>query len=165
MPDAHDLEILAASGTPTKPTAATLPIDNAESPSSAAPTPPKPADALPGIDEAMKILDYPTQLLIKEVRKLLTKPKSARGQVQLRADGALRLHTDWIRGLGFDAAQVESRLRAAGWLVSSRADAGVADDSKIAVVFHSRIARLLMGTEGPADLLSTAAPKAEAVPR
>ena len=165
LPDAYDLEILPAPATPTKPTAPTLSIEKTESPSSARSTPVKPGDALSGIDEAMKILDYPTQLLIKEVRKLLTKPKSARGQVQLRADGALRLHADWIRRLGFDAAQVESRLRAAGWLVNSRGDAGGADDSKIAVVFHSKIARLLMGSEGPADLLSTAAPKAEAVPQ
>ena len=62
--------------------------------------------------------------------------------------------------MGFDAPQVASRLRAAGWLVNSRDDSSGSDDPKIAVVFQPRIARLLMGSDGPGDLLSTAA-KAE----
>ena len=164
LPDARDLQILASPGaqaaTSSKPMAPSSPTEKTEAASRAASTPAEPGDAPSGIDEAMKILDYPTQLLIKEVRKLLTKPKSARGQVQLRADGALRLQADWIRSLGFDATQIASRLRAAGWLVNSRGDSSGSDDPKIAVVFQQRIARLLMGSDGPGDLLSTAA-KAE----
>ena len=92
------------------------------------------------------MLDYPMQLLVKELQKVLSRPKVAKGSVSLRPDGTLAIRHEWIHGLGFDPAQVVARLKSSGWLAEP-------SSFQNPLVLDARVAGLLVGTRGR-DLLS-----------
>lgn len=99
---------------------------------------------------AIGALDYSAQLLVKEIQKVLARPKSARGNVQLTPEGTLRVRGAWIRALGFDISGAASRLERARWLEASSMGAGTSEDS---ITLNARVSRLLLGTAN-SDLLT-----------
>lgn len=100
---------------------------------------------------AISALDYSTQLLVKEIQKVLARPKSARGNVQLTPEGTLCVRGAWIRALGFDISGAASRLERARWLEASSMGSGASEDS---ITLNARVSRLLLGTTASSDLLT-----------
>jgi hypothetical protein len=111
--------------------------------------------ATPTANDALRALDYATQLLIKEVQRTLARPKGAKGQVQLRNDGRLRLRREWIVSLGFDPQHMISRLDKGGWI--SIPNGSDPDEGEDAIVLNERVSGLLLGQRAKGDLLSGAA--------
>jgi len=167
LPDAPGLQVFGAlNGAPAVSAKIPLSVPPSSVVATPVPTPDRePAAATPsapeaasGIEEASKILDYSTQLLVKELRKLVARPKLARGLVNLRPDGSLSVRCSWIQGLGFDPSQFGAKLDACGWLMKSGGKFICPDAEQKAevIVFHPRIARLLVGKAGADDLLAHA---------
>lgn len=168
LPDAQGLQVLGAlngvlaaperapASAPPPPVGAVPAPAPEREPAAATPAAP---EAAAGIEEASKILDYSTQLLVKELRKLVARPKLARGIASLRPDGSLSVRCSWIHGLGFDPAQLGAKLDTCGWLMKSggRFICPDAEQKGEVIVFQPRIARLLVGKTGADDLLAHAA--------
>ena len=95
---------------------------------------------------------------MKELRKLVARPKLAKGLVNLRPDGSLSVRCSWIQGLGFDASQFGAKLDTCGWLMKSGGKfiCPDAEQKGDVIVFHPRIARLFVGKTGADDLLAHA---------
>ena len=111
----------------------------------------EPADARS--EPNLNSLDYSTQLLVKEISKVLARPRGSKGHIQLQSDGRLSVRGDWIRALGFDVKQVASRLAHSGWL--DRAEGATAHEALDVLVFNEKTSNLLIGPRPPADLLGT----------
>jgi DNA relaxase TraI-like protein len=127
--------------------------------SAAAPPPAKVSVAAAGTiatssGGAAPALDYSTQLLVKEIQKVLARPKGAKGQVQLASDGRLRVRCEWIKSLGFEVAQIASRLERSGWLSSSDTAADSQDDRGEVLILTKRVSQVLLRPTTSEDLLS-----------
>lgn len=91
------------------------------------PEPPEAAEQRPEShpreQHATKALDYPSELFVKEIQRLLLRPRACKGRIGLEPDGRLGIRRDWMKSLGFSPAQLEARLIAAGWAdISSTSD-------------------------------------------
>jgi len=127
-------------------------VDEPPNPNQAPKKKTEPADARS--EHSLNSLDYSTQLLVKEIRKVLARPRGSKGHIQLQSEGRLLVRADWVRALGFDVNQVAARLAQGGWLDGTQGP--TADAALDVLVFNEKSSNLLIGPRPPADLLGTA---------